>query len=184
MKKYINLLPPEEQKGLRYEAIQKQLKRFGFRLLSSFIILAGILFLTDVFLNQELGSVQGELNTENQTLEKLKDPKTQKEIEVFNQNLKNLKFLTAGKEDWSLVLEEFAKVMPKDITVDDFEIQAGYKVIVKGRAGNRGSVLELRSNLLDSDFFENINFPLANLEKSQNTEWSYSFSVKKDKLKE
>lgn len=178
MKRYINLLPPEQQQSLRLARISGQIRHFGLWLVMSLVLLTGFLFAGKYFLAREQNSTLLEIAQEKQNLESFQELKVKQEVEAFNKDLANFQVLANQAPKHSAILQEFAKLLPSDVTVDSFEIKRdGRKVEASGRAGSRASVLRLRGNLLASENFVNVNFPLTNLEKARDVSWKYRFYI-------
>lgn len=184
MKRYINLLPPEQQKNIRLARVNSQVLSFVIWLILSILIFATVLFASFLVLRQRLESLQGEIAEQTKTLEELKETSVRKEVEIFSSNLKNFDVLQKSQDGWSRVLEEIARGLPADMTIDTMSInRADRKVELSGRGGSRNSVLQYRKTLIASANFVNLNFPLANLEKSKDLSWKYRFYVKPEFLK-
>ena len=180
MKRYINLLPPEEQRQIALAQMTGSIFRFGLGLVVSLAALAVALLGAQFMFRRELGRVTADLAARTQALHELQTSTLRKDISTFNLDLKNFTTLAAGQQHWSDVLAEFAKLLPADLTLDTLTIDGGSgKVEVAGRGGTRRSVLQLRQNILGSRSFVNVNFPLKNLERANDTPWSYRFNLKK-----
>lgn len=179
MKKSINLLPPAEQKEIKLLEASREVRDFGIWLVVSLAALAALLFVTRIFLSAELASVAGQQAASAAALENLQGGALRQEIELFNKDLANFKKLEEHETSLAPVLREFGRLLPPDLTLDSLNItRADGKVEVSGRGGTRTSVLRLRQLLLDSEYFENVNFPLANLERAGDTPWKYRFYIK------
>lgn len=179
MKRYINLLPPEEQKQIAASVRGAQLLSFGFLLLLSVAVLAAAIFAYQFWLRQELAAGAAEVRARTQALAELQSSQVQGEIREFNADLKN--FSALAKTEGVLlgpVLLDMVRLLPADLTVDRISTSAEGRIELAGRSGARASVLRLRQNILGSEKFVNVNFPLKNLEKPQDVNWSYRFYVK------
>jgi len=108
----------------------------------------------------------------------------QKLIE-FNTHLDNLEKLSDSHAVWSEVVIELARLVPQDMVIDSFlaNRETG-QISVTGFAKLRDSILDFRKNLLESEYFEDVNFPLANLVKPTDANFRYNFFVKEDILLE
>ena len=108
-----------------------------------------------------------------------------KDVETFNKAMANFQKLSAGQQQYSVLLREIANLLPADLTVDRLTISADdHKIELGGRGGSRDSVLALRARLVDSAYFKNVNFPLANLQRAQDVSWSYRFYFLPEKINE
>lgn len=184
MKKYVNLLPQTQQASLRLAKISSLVLSFGIWVVLSLLVTAALLFAAQVYLGKKLEAATILLASRGDELGKLEQSVRKGEIEDLNLDLLNLQKLTGQSENLGPVLMEFAKLLPPDVTVDSITImRADKKIEAAGRAGTRTSVLKLRQNILGSEFFKNVNFPLLNLEKPTDTNWKYRFFINPEKLK-
>ncbi|MDP3741455.1 MAG: PilN domain-containing protein [bacterium] len=176
MKRYINLLPPDFQKQVKLEKLQSQVVSFGIWSAVSLLVFATILFASFVVLKQSLIGLAEEVAVQTKVLDEIKETSVRKEVEIYNNNLKNFETLAAARNDWSVVLMEIARTLPKDMTIDSLTInRLDKKVELGGHSRSRDQVLQFRKNLVSSSYFTNVNFPLANLEKPTDLNWKYRF---------
>ncbi len=181
MRKFINLLPPEEQKQNRLGELVNHLQEFGLWLVVSLLVLSTVLLAAQIFLRAEAELVAEEVRVKAEDLSKLKQDVLQVEFQNFQELLRNFQILRSAHRAWDDEVLELARLLPPEVTLDKFTINqeaASGKVEVAGRAGTREAVLQLRENLLQSEQFRNVNFPLQNLEKANNTSWKYKFYLK------
>lgn len=179
MKRYINLLPPQEQQKIKRFEVNAQVRDFGMWFIASLLIMGVFLFAGQYFLKRELNKTMAKIQTETTVLDNFKDRSIKTEVEDFNQNLGNFTALQKQNTDWSEALRELASILPQDMTIDRLVItRQDRKVEVAGHAGSRDSVLRFREHILESKHFVNINFPLSNLQKNANLPWNYRFYLK------
>ena len=174
VKRYINLLPPEEQKRVKLEALNFAVAGFGVWVLLSLVFFITLIFAAQVLLNQEIDDVNRQVAARQRELQNIKQPAAQKEIELLNRNSANLQALLPAHQDWTPILVELAAAVPSDLIVDSLVItREDRKIEITGHGATRESVLKLRESLHASSYFRNVNFPLSNLEKARNVEWKY-----------
>lgn len=179
MQKSINLLPPEEQKQLGLENYNRQLVHFGIWIVFSLGAVMFILFLSLIFLSRTEKLTRQGAEQANGELRGLEQSLVQKQVEKLNLDLGNFQSLTVQDVKPSSLLIEFASLLPADVSLDAFAISRDDgKVEVSGTARTRASVLQLRSNLLVSENFYNVNFPLSNLQTANDVNWKYRFYIK------
>lgn len=184
MKKYINLLPSEQQSQMRLASVNSQILSFGIWLILSALVTLTILFVSFLFFRGRLSNLNDEVIVQTKVLEEVRQTAVQKEAEIYNLNLKNFETLTKAQDKWSQIMMEIGRKLPPDMSVDVLKIdRLEKKVEISGRAGSRVSVLSYRQYLIDSPYFQNINFPLSNLEKATNVNWKYRFYIKPNSLK-
>lgn len=183
MKKAVNLLPPAEQRELRTAATHAQVISFGGWLVVSLLVLSLFLFLGRIFLEIETQTVSEQVAAEREGLEKYNVKEFRAEVVAFNKNLSNFQVLVEENHNWSQVFLEIGRILPSQVTLDGITIDGtDLKVELNGRAASREAVLQLRQNLLQSDFFQRVNFPLDNLENPADLEWSYRFYIRPQAL--
>lgn len=179
MKKLINLLPPEELKQRRLNEVGEEIRIFGFGIILTLALTAAVVAAGQFVLLDRHQAVTEILVTRQAELADLQKTKYRQQIDLLNASLANFAALEKLPDEWSNILQEFAKLVPQDLALDTFQVdlQTG-KIEAAGRASSRASVLALRQNILASNYFGNVNFPLSNLEKDRDTAWKYRFYLK------
>lgn len=180
----INLLPPAEQQANRVHEASYQLRDFGIWLLISLGLLAFFLAAARFYLQEQLQTSAEELAQQTNFLNNAETASLKKDIESLNTDLANFQTLSADQRRYSAVFMELARLLPSDMTIDRLSFDtADNKAELAGRGGSRSSVLKFRENLVSSQYFKNVNFPLANLERAAGASWSYRFYVDPERLK-
>ena len=156
-----------------------QVINFGVWLVMSFLIMILFLFASGLYLSSSLNYYDQQISSKTEELARLEQTPVQKEAERLNSVLINFKTIAGQDMQWSPYLTELARVLPVDVSIDSLVIdRETKKVEVAGRAATRESVLKLRDNILASNYFENINFPLSNLQAPRDVMWKYKFYLK------
>lgn len=175
-KQFANLLPPKEQEQLRLKQATSQVLEFGIWSLISLGVCGAILFGGSLVYGIEQQSLTDQLATQSAVLKSFEKQVLEQDVEQLNQDLKNFQILSDQHKNLAPQLVELAQLFPEDVTLDSFLWnRIDGKVKVSGRAGSRESVLSLRTNLLSSKYFRDIDFPLDNLEKANDLNWRYTF---------
>ncbi len=183
MKRYINLLPPTEQKQLKLLKVRLQFLHFAWLLTGGLLLLALLLLGTELWQRQELNKVTKEVESQNQILREIQASTLPKRVEKFNLNLENFQVLGKKHQNWSAIFIELARLTPEDASLDSVIVsRLDQKIEITGRARTRESMLAFRNSLLGSKYFTNVNFPLTNLEKAQNVPFKYRFYFKPETL--
>lgn len=184
MKKNVNLLPPEEQEQIALEQSNFRIIKFGMWWVSSLLLLLVVLLASQFVLSQTAKSTDDQVAAQKLVLAAVERTAVLKQAESVNNTIANFQSLSAQDLRFSPFLIEFAKLLPVDVTIDTLIVsRSTKKVEVSGRAGTRESVLRLRENILGSKYFENVNFPLENLESARDVNWKYKFYLKTASLK-
>jgi Tfp pilus assembly protein PilN len=183
MKLYTNLLSLEDQQNIRLEKATALLFNFFLWVVLSLLMLLVFMIAGRFYLISELSSVETRIELQKQTVSQSENQQLKNTLNEFNTHLANLVNLEKHQGQWSEVLIEFARLVPKDVAVDSFtgERQTG-RIRITGFAKTRESVLRLRQNLLDSGNFTDVNFPLSNLVKPTDLNFNYTFFVKPELL--
>ena len=185
MKKYVNLLPKEAQKEIRLERISSRLLNLLIWVLVSLVILVVLMIAARVYLNSELNRIDDRIVLQKEVVSQEENKALKKELTEFNAHLSNLVKLESSHAYWSEVLIELARLLPQDLAVDALTAdRETRKMTIIGFAGTRDSVLQFRRNLISSQFFEDVNFPLSNLIRPTDVNFRYTFFVNADALLE
>ena len=183
MKLYTNLLAKEDQKDIRLEKATAAVLNFFIWVVMSLIILAVFIIAGRIYLTSELSTTETKIDLQKQVVSQDENQQLKKTLDEFNTHLLNLVNLDEHQGQWSEVLISFARLIPKDVSIDSFtaERETG-RIRISGFASSRESVLQLRQNLLAAADFTDVNFPLSNLVKPTNLSFNYTFFVKPESL--
>ena len=185
MKKLANLLPKEDQKEIKLVNITSRLINLFIWILISLSVLILLTVATKFYLSSESGRVNDRIVLQEQVVTKEENQELKQKLIEFNTHLDNLEKLSDSHAVWSEVVIELARLVPQDMVIDSFlaNRETG-QISVTGFAKLRDSILDFRKNLLESEYFEDVNFPLANLVKPTDANFRYNFFVKEDILLE
>ncbi|MDP2933283.1 MAG: PilN domain-containing protein, partial [bacterium] len=178
MNRYINLLSSSDQKDIRLEKVNAALLNSYFWLGLSLLALIALLCGGRFFLKFEISQMQDKIALQQQAVSTEQNQKLKKQLNDFNARLRNLVNLDEHQALWSEAVINFARLVPKDVAIDSFiaDRQTG-RIKIAGQAKTRESVLQLRNNLLGSEYFRDVNFPLSNLTRATNVNFRYNFFI-------
>jgi Tfp pilus assembly protein PilN len=180
-----NLLPREEKELLEKERLLLAVRRFIIFSALSYAIVFGMLFTAGLYDRLLLESVDSQIQQEDTGEAKKANAELKTKIDRYNSIFNDYNTIAANNPEWSNVLLEFAGLVPADIVIQSFNANtASGKIEVSGFARNRDSVLKLRDDLQNSDYFKNTDFPLENLTKPGNLSFRYTFFLEENVLKE
>jgi Tfp pilus assembly protein PilN len=183
--KIINLLPKDEQRQLRLDIINHQLRVFWAIILASMLIFGALGIGTYQYLRLSVNNVDEEIALNRAKLETADIRDLQQQVLKLNQNIKEIKTIRGQQYKWSEVLLEIGQVMPSQVQLNSVEIERGTgKVVILGRAEDRDMVIETWSRLKKSEMFTDVNFPLPNLEQPVNGNFTYTFFIDLEKIKQ
>ncbi len=179
----INLLPKSEQKELVLEVAYNQLLLFWVWVILSLLVFSILAFGTKLYLNHKNSQIDAAI-AENQNVLNSSDYKgLQDQIGAFNLSVSDITNLEAQHQDWSKVLVELTTLLPTSVQLNHLSVDRKTgEIDIAGQAETRADVIQVWSNIIKSDFFNGINFPLANLEKATVADFNFTFFVNKDKL--
>ncbi len=177
----INLLPPKEKEEILEEKKWKLISILGILFLFFLICLFLILFLINIFISSQLKVQEIFLNQEEKNFQKSEFQVLEEEIITSNQTLLNLNSFYQNQMNFTGILKNISETFPDDIyfTILNFESLEG-KISLAGFAPTRESLLELKKNLEEKEFFEEIYFPSSNWVKPIDINFSLSFKIKND----
>lgn len=174
----INLLTPEAQASLRRQYIRRR------RVVASGMILfclISILALASTILFQlqlKSSEVRAQLVSQTASAE---DTQQEQDLKQINAELALLRS-RGGEPAISDLLSLVSDVRPNGITISSWSFSApsGAPVVInlKGQARDRSTLLAFETSLRDGGAFENVDSPVSNLIKNQNSDFNISLTVK------
>ncbi|MEK9180667.1 MAG: PilN domain-containing protein [Patescibacteria group bacterium] len=175
---YINLLPKEDQKEVVLEKINSKVLNFFLWIFVSLAIIAALFVAARFYLKFELQTTTDQIALQQQVVSKEENQKLKNQLVEFNNHLSNLIILSEHHALWSEIVTEFARLVPVEVAVDSFvaDRKTG-NIKISGFAKNREAILLLRKNLLSSEYFLDVNFPLSNLTRPTDANFNYSFYI-------
>jgi len=182
--KTTNLLPKEDQKEITLEFVFDQMLFFWICVVGSLVIFWILGFAGKIYLNQKINTTVDEIAKQQNVLNSSDYKDLQRQVLELNGTIKEINNLQSQHYYWSKAISELSSLVPADVQLNQIIIsrETG-RIDITGQAKTRDSVIELWSNIIKSDYFRGINFPLANLEKSKLGNFTYTFYVKKEKIK-
>lgn len=182
--KVINLLPKDQQRELGLRSWYRALVRFYILAMTTFGVVA-LLFagtwwylrLAEQNLVHEAENLRARSTTQETT-------DLKKQIKTINNQIEDYNNLTAALPRWSVLLRQFATLVPAGVQIQNFGVDSTKRqVIVGGFAATREQVIQLHDNIAADDVhFSNIDYPLDNISKPRNVGFRYSFTVKPEVL--
>lgn len=183
--KIINLLPKDEQHQLKLDIVNHQLRMFWTIIVISVLLFVGLGFATQQYLKLSVKRVDQEIAQNKAKLETADIKALQQQVIKLNQNIKEIKSVRAQQYKWSEVLLEIARVMPDEVQLNSIQIKrATGEIVILGQAEDRETVIEVWSQIKKSSMFKDVNFPLPNLEQPVNGNFTYTFFINLDTIKQ
>jgi Tfp pilus assembly protein PilN len=183
--KIINLLPKDEQRQLKLDMVNHQLRVFWAIILSSIILFVALGFATQQYLRLSVKKVDEQIAVNKAKLESADIKELQQQVLKLNQNIKEIKTVRGQQYKWSEVMLEIARVMPAEVQLNSLQIErATGKIIVLGKAEDRDTVIAVWSQIKKSPMFYDVNFPLPNLEQPVDGNFTYTFFINLENIKQ
>ncbi len=182
--KIINLLPEHELKEIKLDIMSSQVFRFWFWILISLGFLFVLAVAANLLLSQRITSNNNEIEARKQILSSSSTKQVEQQVLELNKQIKLIETLRSDHYSWSKALIEMAYMVDSETRITSMTMERiTGKVVVSGRAADRESMLAFWSTVKQSKLFKDINFPLTNLEKDQQADFTFSFYVNASELK-
>lgn len=170
----INLLPPQQKKELKQEQEYKLLLILGISVIVFLVALSLMLFTVKIYIS---GKVQS-----NKIITAAIPQDQEREVAEINKNFKNLNLFYARSPHSAEFFEKISKILPANTSLTSISLNFSQKednfpVSLQGFSPTRELLLQLKKNLDSEASFKDINFPVSNLLKPENIEFSVSFKA-------
>lgn len=174
----LNLLPPRQKEELHLDLLSQVIVITALSIIFVIIILTLLLFIGQRFLSLNIESSQRELDMW-QSRSEIKDLEDlEKKIKDINENLVFLDNAYKKRIEFSSFLDNLAQDTPAGVRFNDISINNLGEVHLIGFSTTRKIILSFRDVLENASYVEGLNFPLANLTKEFNVNFSLSFVLK------
>ena len=149
------------------------------------MIFIGATIAIKIFIQSSIRENEAQVDQLKNQLSSSNNQALEKEVASLNTQIRNIKAINQQHFYWSKALAELGNLTPIGCHLDSvtFSRSTG-EVKVDGIADTRTEVIDFWSNVKNSDYFNNINFPLTNLETATNTSFSYTFHINPEKIKQ
>jgi Tfp pilus assembly protein PilN len=174
---YLNLLPKEERKNIRYERLASFLKTQIIFLLVIALTASGVVFFVKSYLEREVSVIEA-------ALEKSKQSNTPliHEVAEFNMSVEEFSAIQDGYASYVVLLSALISQIPRSITLSSISYSGGTGILsLEGFYKTRDGLLLFKKNL-DENLLTDIEFPLTNLLKEKDGEFAVRGKVKKETL--
>lgn len=176
----MNLLPKEQQEELFYSNILHGVViafQIGFIILFLGVTTQVVLYF---YLDNELKSTEVKLLQAKTETGKKEYAEQRNQVKAVNTKLKDYQTLIETTPKWSTVFNAFSKNIPPDVKITNFTADViTRKVEIQGLSPTREQVIQLYNNINgDTEFFEQINYPLENVTKPVDVNFKFTFFIK------
>lgn len=174
----VNLLPPEEKQVIRMLEAARAVSSFAVFALSVFA--AGLFFLLPSFFLTHFAAREAERSfaiEQRETVQRREARTALAEAKRIKEAVAEIKDYLARSPSVSRILERFFPVS-EGITVTSLAVRSDGEVRVDGRAGTREQLLTFEEALRASDQFLEVAFPLENIVRERNIQFSVKAKLK------
>jgi len=173
----LNLIPKKEKINLEWDARRRLVLVFtgaafiGLAFFSSILAGANLYIMRNIEKSSALLSFRGQLPL-GREIKAIEEglAKTDKKLKQISE-IRNRIFPK------SFILAEIALMLPEGCSLIALNIKSGGSVDLAGLAKERTALLSFKKKLEDNQKISDLNFPLANLLKEKNIEFTLSFKM-------
>lgn len=182
--KVINLLPKELQRQLLLRKWYRSLVRLSLLSGASFVLVILVFFGVWAYLNAARSTLAKEAEQLKQQSAKQETADLKKQIKAINSQIADYNSLATTVPRWSVLIRRFSALVPAGVQVQTFAVDSVKRqVSIGGFAPTRELVIQLHDNIeRDTENFTGINYPLENVSKPANINFTYTFTVKENVL--
>lgn len=174
---YLNLLPKEEKKNIRYERLAGVLRTQIIFLIVIAVLASGVVFVVKSYLKRELSAIEA-------TLEESKQSNTPliHQVEKFNKTVKEFKAIQDGYASHVDLLEALISEIPSGITLSSVSYTGESSILsLEGLYETRDDLRLFKKNLEENLLFE-LEFPTANWLQEKKGSFVVRGKIKEDIL--
>ncbi len=178
--KIINLLPKDKQKELYYEGIFRSfVVLIELSLITVAVVFVGQI-VTKLYLERQQSVIVAEIEQLKRQSNREENAELKKRIAFINSEITDFKTLIDATPAWSRVLRAFAAQVPPDLVITNLQGNLSKKQIdIRGTSPTREAVIALYNNISqDRAEFENIDYPLENVQKPTDVAFHFTFYIK------
>jgi len=173
----LNLLPYQYKKELRLDILHQTIIKVGTAVIFMILILAALFLLAQHFLNINLEEAENELDFWQSKAEIKELENLERKVKELNENLILLDNAYKNQTKFSSFLEKLSKDTPWGVRFNSISIKNSDEVFISGYASTRDILLNFKNILEGAYYVNNFDFPLSNLTKAMDINFSLSFKL-------
>ncbi|MDP2946452.1 MAG: hypothetical protein Q8N61_03330 [bacterium] len=177
----INLLPPEEKKGILIRKKLKLVLIFELGILLFSISALFIVFSMAIYLNGEINSEKISVFQKEEDIDLTTIADFQKETEALNKKIKNVESFYNKQTYLIPILEKISGKLPSRSYLNNFSFTKSSetsKINLSGFISTRDDLLAFKRNIESDKDFKNVSFPPGNWVSPTDIEFFLSFELK------
>lgn len=179
----LNLLPPERKEIFRWRQLTKKVIANGIKTVFLLICFSVPLFAINIYLSGEISVLATQINSYENTESMKQLSALEKSFKNINNALVKINKISAGQVNWSDVFEKITAIVPSNIQIFSLQIESNGSFVIIGNAKTREDVLEFGKRLKNSSDFSDIQTPLDNLTRSNDSDFKFSGKIMLDNFK-
>lgn len=181
----INLLPPVQIKQAHFELVSVQLKKFWVWVCLSLLVLFGLAFASQAIINNEISNTENKIIDLSSSLQSSDNQELERQVATLNNEITNIEIIQDNHYFWSNALIELGNIIPSELVVSLLTLnrETG-EVKIIGQSRERSAVLAFWANVKNSEYFQDINFPLSNLESDTDVGFTFTFFINEELIKQ
>lgn len=174
----LNLLPEKEKSNLNLDSWRRLILVFGSAFLVGLGFFSSILVSANIYLLNNLEKSSALLNLHRQLPPGREIAEIEEKLNMANQKLNQVAEIRKRISSKSYIFPEVASMLPQNVSLISLSVKSGGLVELVGFARERAGLLLLKESLGKNENISDLNFPLANLLKEKDIEFSLSFKIK------
>lgn len=181
--KILNLLPQARKKELELEFLSHKVLMFWTMVILSLIIFVILAAVFRFYMQSLITSNEEIISVNKQRLEAPEYKQLHDEILALNDTVADIKNINNHHYAWSNALYQLSSLVSARVQLNQLSFSAAKaQMDISGQARERQDVLVLYEDIKASEFFDEINFPLNNLEQPTSSNFTFTFNVDKTKF--
>jgi len=170
----LNIIPPELKKEIKIKKIYAALKDFYA------VLFINVCFIAIIYL-VALGVIQAHFvkTIKNSSLLTKSVENYEQQIKEINAKINEVEKIQSEAVEWSYLVSFLFSHAPKGIFFNHISVnKEKNSLTLNGTAAKRENLLALDELLKSSEYFANVNFPLSNLLKKENINFTITAEIK------
>jgi Tfp pilus assembly protein PilN len=181
--KTINLLPASQKKELELEFISHKILVFWIMVIASLILFVAVAWVFKFYQSQVIADNDKAIISTQQELAAPEYQDLHDQILSLNSAVSEIKNLNFHHYNWSQAMLRLSDLVTPNVEINELNFDATTgRIDIAGIGKTRDDVINFWANVVKSQDFAKINFPLTNLEKPTDATFNYTFYVNKDKF--
>jgi len=169
----LNLISEELKKEIKLRHLYLFIKKINLTLIIITIVVAIILLVAKTILQVKFDNIVGQT-----TLVTKNNQGYNNKVKNINDRIDFVEKIQNNFIPWSNLLKTVAEITPGDINLYYLKINfEGQTIKIKGEAGLRSSLLDLKQKMEATNIFKDIDFPIKNILEKENINFEINAKI-------